>query len=128
MASIKPEDLADAIQQQLTIYGQKVSENCYAAGAKAVKALVDRTKPTAPALRGDFRRAIASKELERSVRGFRFAWYVKKPHYRKTHLLVRGHAKQNGGRVQGDPFLDNAMSEVLPAFEKDMEDALKHDS
>lgn len=127
MANVKPEDFGKALQQHLTLYSQKVSENCYAAGAKAVKALVDETKATAPRRKGDFRKAIASKELYRNARAFRFAWYVKKPHCRRTHLLVHGHAKRGGGRVQGDPFLENAMAKVIPQFEKDMEDAVKDD-
>jgi hypothetical protein len=31
----------------------------------------------------------------------------------------------NGGRVPGDPFLKNALDEVLPDYEKDVEEALK---
>lgn len=127
MANISPEELDGAIRQQLTLYSQKVNENCYAAGLTAVKALVAKTKPTAPVKRGDFRKAISFKELFRNVRGFLFAWYVKNPHYRRTHLLVHGHAKQNGGRVPGDPFLENALAEVLPQFEKNIEEAVKHD-
>lgn len=128
MANIKPEDLGQALQQQLTLYSHRISENCYAAGAKAIAALVDKTKPSAPRRSGEFRRAISSKELKRSVHGFRFAWYVKSPLHRLTHLLVRGHAKRGGGRVPGDPFLEKALSEVLPQFEKDMEDAVKDDA
>ena len=127
MANIKPEDLGKALQQQLTLYNQKVSENCYAAGKKAVEALVSATKPTAPVRLGGFRKSIASKELFRSAYSFLLAWYVKKPHYRKTHLLVKGHAKQNGGRVQGNSFLADAMATVLPEFEKNMEEAVKDD-
>ncbi len=127
MANIKPEEFGKALEQRLTLYSQKVSENCYAAGARAVKALVDKTKVTAPRRTGAFRKAVAGRELYRNVRGFRFAWYVKSPHHRRTHLLVKGHAKRGGGRVQGFPFLDNALAEVLPQFETDMEDAVKDD-
>ena len=127
MASIHPEDLGKVLQRELTLYSQKVSENCYAAGQKAMEALVERTKASAPKATGKFRRAIASKEIFRNVRGFRFAWYAKSPHHRRTHLLVHGHAKRNGGRVSGDPFLENAMAEVLPQFEQDMEEAIKRD-
>lgn len=127
MSNVKPEDFGKALQSQLTLYGQKVSENCYAAGARAVKALVDETNVTAPRRSGKFRRAIASKELYRNARAFRFAWYVKKPHYRITHLVVRDHAKRGGGHVQGNPFLERAMAKVFPQFEQDMEDAVKDD-
>lgn len=127
MANIKPEEFAKALQQQLTLYSHKVNENCYAAGQKAVQALVDKTKAAVNRRTGDYRKAIASKELSRNVLGFKFAWYAKSPHHRRTHLLVKGHAKRGGGRVQGFPFLDNALAEVLPQFETDMEDAVKDD-
>ena len=127
MANIKPEEFGKALQQQLTLYSQKVNENCYAAGQKAVQALVDKTKATVNRRTGAYRKAIACRELYRNVRGFLFAWYAKSPHHRRTHLLVKGHAKRGGGRVQGFPFLDNAVAEVLPQFETDMEDAVKDD-
>ena len=127
MANIKPEEFGKALQQRLTLYSHKVSENCYAAGQKAVMALVDKTKVSAPVRTGTYRKAIAGRELYRNVRGFLFAWYAKSPHHRRTHLLVKGHAKRGGGRVRGDPFLENAMAEVLPQFETDMEDAVKDD-
>ena len=56
----------------------------------------------------------------------RATWYVKAPHYRLTHLLVHGHAKKDGGRVQGDPFLQNALDEVLPEYERAVEEGLKN--
>ena len=120
------EDLGAAISEELTVYHENVVEAMDAAGDKAVKALVKKTKPTAPKDRGEFRKAISSKRLEKTNRGSKHVWYVKAPHHRLTHLLVHGHAKRDGGRTKADPFLKNALEQVLPEYEKDVEEALQN--
>lgn len=124
--TIRLEDLGAAISEELTIYHQDVVEAIDAAGDKAVKALVKKTKATAPKDRGDFRKSIAGKRLEKTDRGSKHVWYVKAPNHRLTHLLVHGHAKKDGGRTKADPFLRKALDQVLPEYEKDVEEALQN--
>ena len=126
--SIKPEALGKAITEQLSLYHEDVVEKVNAAGEKAVKALVKKTKKTAPKRSGDYRKSITSAEKEFPATGDKeYTWGAKAPHFRLTHLLVNGHQKPNGGRVPGDPFLENALADVLPEYEKDVEEAIKHD-
>lgn len=125
--SINPSDLGKALSEQLTLYHADVIEKINAAGEKAVKSLVKKTKATAPKRHGDFSRAITHTEVEKSTGDKDFIWGARAPHHRLTHLLVKGHAKQNGGRVPGDPFLERALDEVLPEYEKDVEEAIKND-
>ena len=66
---------------------------------------------------GRYRDHIASKVKDKTPNGNIYAWYVKAPEYRLTHLLTNGHEKRNGGRTRGDPFLANALNEVLPDYE-----------
>lgn len=122
--TVKPNQLGDAIAQELTVYHEDVLRKVNQLGEAAVKTVVKKTKATAPKRTGDFRKSIASKVVP-GPRGNKNIWYVKAPHHRLTHLLVHGHAKVNGGRVPGDPFLKNALDEVLPDYEKDVEEALK---
>lgn len=124
--TIKLEELGAAIQEELTIYHTDVVEKIDAAGEKAVKELVKKTSVTAPKDRGDYRKAITSKRLKKTDRGSTYAWYVKAPYHRLTHLLVHGHATKNGGRTKADPFLKNALDEVLPEYEKDVKEALQN--
>lgn len=123
--TIKPSDLGKAISQELTLYHEDVVEKVNAAGASAIKQLVKRTKAGAPVDSGDFKKSIASKEVTASNGMKSFVLYARPPKHRIFHLLVHGHAKQNGGRVPGHPFLQNAVDEVLPSYEKDVEEALK---
>lgn len=125
--TIKPTDLGAAIKQELTTYRQDVIDKVNLAGEEAAKALVKKTKATAPKKSGAFRKAIAYKTKTNTVTGDKlFIWGAKAPQSRLTHLLVHGHAKTNGGRVPGDPFLKNALNEVLPAYENNVEEAVKN--
>lgn len=123
---IDPEDLGKAIIEQLTLYHEDVIERVNEAGEKAIKTLVSKTKKTAPKRSGAFRRAITSVERVNQVTGDKeFTWGAKAPHSRLTHLLVHGHATKDGGRTKPNPFLQDALDEVLPAYEKDVEEAIK---
>ncbi len=124
--TIKPENLGEAISQELTLYHTGIVEMLDAAGANAVKKLVKLTRATAPeGARKQFRRSIASKVLKKGKNGSTYVWYVKPPDHRLTHLLVHGHATRNGGRTKGNPFLQNALDVVLPEYEKAVKEAVK---
>jgi hypothetical protein len=125
--TIKPNKLADAIAQELALYHKDVIERVDNAGETAIKTLVKRTKASAPVDSGNFKKHISSKAITSPTGTKTFVWYVKAPFYRLTHLLVHGHAKSNGGRVPGNPFLQNALDEVLPAYEEEIEEAVKYD-
>lgn len=122
-----PDKLGQAIQRELTIYSENLTDSVNTAGDQAIKKLVKLTKTTAPVgVRGTFKKNIASKE-EQAVSGMKkYVWYVKAPDYRLTHLLVHGHATVTGGRTKANPFLKNALDEVLPEYEKSVEEAARN--
>lgn len=123
--SIKPDQLSAALEKELGLYSEEVTEKVNTAGRNAVKKLVELTKANAPkGRRGDFAKSIAMKEDTAEHGGKVFIWYVKPPNHRLTHLLVHGHATKNGGRTKANPFLHNAVDEVLPEYEKEVEEAI----
>ena len=135
--TIKPDNFSAAFEQQLTIYNESVNQKLEAAMFNAMENLVRKTKATAPKKSGDFRKNITSdvKQYEKAKRKahgglhgrvFKTTWYVKAPDHRITHLLVHGHAKKNG-RVDGDPFLHNALDQVLPEYDKAVREAVIDD-
>lgn len=128
--TITSDKLADAIERELNIYHEDVNEKLREATRESMTDLVRKTRATAPeGKRGAFRKAISGdfRGLKKGSRSVSATWYVKAPHYRLTHLLVHGHATKNGGRTKADPFLKNALDEVLPEYEKKIEEALTSD-
>lgn len=127
MSKIKADELGSALEQELTLYAQEVQDGVAEATTEAMKKLVKKTKATAPkGKRGSFRKNItATYEKRNRGRTFRATWHVKAPDHRLTHLLVHGHATKDGGRTKADPFLQNALDEVLPEYEKAVEEVLQ---
>lgn len=136
---IRSGELGSAIEQELTIYSQQVNEGLEKATIEAAEKLVKKTKATAPVGKrnGTFRKNIAylyghlnrrGNRAKGQLRGrtIKATWYVKGSDYRLTHLLVHGHATKNGGRTKPNPFLQNAVDEVIPEFEKAVEEVIKN--
>ena len=122
------EDLGAAITDELTTYHREVTDRVNETTGKTIKELVKKTKATAPkGIRGSFKKNIASKVEDAGHGMKRGIWYVKAPDHRLTHLLVHGHATKDGGRTAGDPFLANALDQVLPDYEKEIEEAVRND-
>lgn len=125
--NIKLDKLSDAIAEELTLYHSDINEKIDKLSAKAAKELVTLTRATAPVgERGSFKRNITSKQITKSKNGSKYAWCVKPPDHRLTHLLVHGHATKDGGRTKADPFLENALDTVLPMYEESVKEAIKN--
>lgn len=113
------------IRGMLTMYAADITEAVDAAGAEMVKKLVKITRDTAPVRTGGYYQAITSQTVRRPS-GNVYIWGAGSRHGRLTHLLVKGHPTGNGGRTNGDPFLANALEEVLPEYERKVEEAIKN--
>lgn len=125
--TLTADKLAKAVEQELTTYHENILDRIRSATREGVVKLVRKTRATAPKDTGEFSRSIAGdfRGLAKGLHTVRATWYVKAPHYRLTHLLVHGHAKAGGGRVEGDPFLADALAEVLPEYEEAVKEAVK---
>ena len=126
---IKPGELGAAMERELTIYSEEVNKGLREATRSSMQKLVKLTKATAPKGKrnGKYRRSITSdlKGTEGTSRKVSATWYVRAPEYRLTHLLVHGHDKKNGGRTRANPFLKNAVDQVLPEYEQAVQEVLK---
>ena len=127
-------DLEAQMAQVLTIYSEEVNEKLREITTESMKQLVKDTKATAPVGRrkGQYKKNITAdySGTRRTARGIRgqnvhATWYVKAPDYRLTHLLVRGHATNNGERTSANPFLQNAVDRLVPEYERKVEEVLR---
>lgn len=126
---INPDQLSNAISEQLELYQKNVEQKIDKYGAESMKELVRITKDTAPFNAKHHGRHFVSciaNRKEKSRLGFTtHTWYVKAPCHRLTHLLVNGHVTQSGKRTKKDPFLKDACDKVLPEFEENVKKAVQ---
>lgn len=136
--NVKSSELSAALEAQLSKYNDELNDHIAEAVDQSITKLVKITKSTAPKGRrnGQFAKNIAAEksELKKAKRRMhaglhgrvvRATWYVKAPDYRLTHLIVHGHDTKDGGRTRANPFLQNALDQVIPEYEQAIEEAIK---
>ena len=122
--TVQIDRLGAEIANMVAEYSTEVKERADQAGEKAVKKLVKLTKASAPVDTGSFKKNITWSAKANALGVKEYVWHVKAPDYRLTHLLVHGHATVDGGRVDGNPFLQEALDAVLPEYLEDIEEAI----
>lgn len=122
----KPHEFGRFLSDELKMFHEDLVEDLNEIAENSAKELVKLTKATAPKSKngGDFRKAITYTKARGVYGDVRCTWGAKAPFHRITHLLVNGHAKVGGGRVPGHSFLDDALDQVRPAYEKAVEEAI----
>ncbi len=125
---VNSDNLALVIAQELTIYSKSVTEGIKKEAKSHMKDLVKKTKDTAPVghRKKHYKNSISSRTASENDRGIECQWYVKGSDYRLSHLLERGHATRDGGRVEGTGFISKASDPILADYEKKVEEIIKN--
>lgn len=108
--AIPVDKLAEEIAKGLAEYSKEATEVTKAAVDKVSKEAVAELKSSSPKKTGAYARGWASKKSYEDTRSKRNSVYNKTKH-QITHLLEKGHAKRNGGRV-------SAKVHIAPVDEK----------
>ncbi len=90
---------ADAITEALKDFSENVSKALEEEKEEVAREAFKKVKAEAPTRTKAYKKAIAITKDEFG----NWHIYVKKPHYRLTHLLENGHAKRTGGRTKAMP-------------------------
>lgn len=104
MAKVSIDGLAAAVAKELAEYSQDVADGVKNEVKQVAKEMVQELKQTSPRDTGKYAAGWREKTEFESDEDIRKRVYnAKKPQL--THLLENGHAKKNGGRVNGKPHI-----------------------
>ena len=107
MASISIDALADTLAEELAGYSQEVTDDLKREVKQVAKEMVAELKATSPRDSGDYASGWTSTTEREGGNTVQVRVYNrKKPTL--THLLENGHAKVNGGRVEGKAHIGPA--------------------
>jgi hypothetical protein len=125
--SISIDHLASEIAEALATYPEDVIEQIDASSERIGKEAIKRLKQTSPRSPGggDYAKSWKMTSINYYGEPAKRVVHVKAPHYRLTHLLEHGHAKANGGRVEGKPHIRPAEEQVIKDFVAEVEEAIK---
>lgn len=111
-------ELSKAIVQSLEEYTNEVQEEIKDEEEKIAKDGVQQLKSTSPKRKGKYGRGWKlTKEKDGTT--------VHNRVYQLTHLLEHGHAKVNGGRVEGIPHIAPVEEMMITQYERAVEKAVK---
>lgn len=127
MSNIRLDGIEVEIQKELSGYQKTVKEIVRDACRETAESCLEEIKENSPVDTGEYRRGWKLKEEANNA--LRVSYVIKnttKPHL--THLLEKGHAKVNGGRVEGIPHIKPAEDRATQMLTKLVEEALKNGS
>ena len=127
MPKVTVDELAEAIGKELGDYFDDITEDVKNAVEATARECVAEIKQRSPKRTGAYSRSWTATEMFNRRGSIRFTVHNKK-HYRLTHLLENGHAKKNGGRVEGTPHIAPAEQNAERALIKRIEEAIKNDA
>lgn len=122
MAKIDIDKMVLSVQQVLDEYREDVTFAMEEAVKKTAKETVKRLEQTSPEDDGDYKKSWNYKRDKNLSGKYRYdtVVYAKKYEYAKTHLLENGHAKRNGGRVEGIPHIKPAEDFAFELLEEEL--------
>ena len=102
--SIKISDLSKAVAKQLDEYGELADSAMKNAVRKTANFVKKEISANAPVRTGKYAKSWTSKKTAENSHKLEMTVHSK-DRYQIAHLLEKGHAKRNGGRVAGRPHI-----------------------
>ncbi len=121
--TVSVNQLANELTKMMQSYKDGVEQAIAVEVEDTADKVLEEVKRLAPKRTGDYVKGFV-KTPKRLKSGVEYAIWNRK-HYRRVHLLERGHAKRNGGRVAGKPHMEPAVGKYAPDMVKRIEQILK---
>ncbi|HEN0159946.1 TPA: HK97 gp10 family phage protein [Streptococcus agalactiae] len=115
MTKIGLDDLASVIEKELTTYAKETTDVMREVVEEVTDDAVDTLKVTSPKRRGKYAKGWTSKATTDTNTALTKTIHNRTPGL--THLLEDGHAKQNGGRVEGRKHIAPVEKRAIQSFE-----------
>ena len=125
MTKIPVDGLAEAVCRELNAFADTTSANVKAAVRKAAGSVRKEIEVRAPRRTGRYAQSWKTRATKETSQSLEMTVYSPK-RYMLTHLLEHGHAKRNGGRVEGREHIASAERKGVAELEAAIERSLRH--
>jgi len=123
-STIKINDLANVIMKGLEDYAELAAEEMKEAVKHASSTVRKEIKANAPVDTGKYAKSWSAKKVRETSQTLTMVVHSKN-RYQLAHLLEYGHAKRNGGRVEGKAHIAPAEKEGIRQLQEEIEKALR---
>lgn len=123
--NISVDDLASGVSDIMATYAGEISGMLKGEVENAGKLGIKVVRKNAPKRKGLYRRNLRLKRVFENFHAIRFIIYADNGSWRVAHLLEKGHAKRDGGRVQGKPHFSVAEQEIADYLSRTVEQKIK---
>ena len=123
-SSVNIDNLAGEIVQAVKSYTEDVSKGIEKETESKADSILKETRRLAPKKTGEYAKGF-KKSKRKLVGGLEYTVWNKK-HYQRIHLLEKGHAKVNGGRVSGKPHLRPAHDKYANDYYNNVKKIIKN--
>lgn len=124
--TVRINDLAKTIVAELSQYTGGVIEGMNGAVLEVVKGTAKELRKTpTPKRFGAYRKSWSYTKNRVRKGNFGYTVYSRGPHYRKTHLLEKGHATRSGGRTRAYPHIKPAEQRAIKSYQKKIEKVIE---
>ena len=116
--------LSAAVMEELEGYADLAAEDMKSAVKKAAATVRKDIEASAPRDTGDYAKSWAVKKTKETSSSLTLTVHSKN-RYQLAHLLEYGHAKRNGGRVEGKAHIAPAEEKGIRQLEEEIERSLR---
>ena len=124
MTKITIDNLATTIIKGLEDYKKLATNELKTAVKESANLVKDEIKLNAPKDKGKYQKSWSVKKDRETSNSLKLVVHSKN-RYQLAHLLERGHAKRNGGRVSGKVHIEPAEQKGIKEFEQKIKKALE---